>query len=319
MSLVSPLLIEIDRTNPANLGDALEMVPGCWKSSSVLWMHSNGFPVMAGLILSGWTREAGTKVAEFCRQKQAFELLLRIEKPGQRWTRCRGGYTLPISAVGGVVADLASEGMFALLLEPASPYSDLYSLTSICDLETGRVDVEVVGPGFDAGDVLRADLTPHERFETKNRPLRDASGSYSNRITRTYIVGPEAYRASVHRRLAKIGARLRNPSFPDHDLAAAQGLRTEELEAEAIRYLRQSGQTTLLDHLEKYEPIPPALLQASLAQLYRLSDAMTKASVPWKLISVAASFLQSGRLVIWDFFPPEGGETAILSSMNASD
>ena len=278
-------------------------------------MQLNGFPVLAGLILSEWVHETETAVSRFCRERNFSELLVRIEKPGQRWIRRRGGYTIPVSKVQGLVDELTNEGMLTLLLEPASPYSDLYGLTSLSDLVTGKVDVEVVGPGFDASDVLRSDITPHERFEVSISGFRE---SRIVRITRTYLVGSDDYQASVQRRLAKIGARLLNPSFPEEELRTiGSHSDSERLAREAMQYLQRSGHTLLLDHLNRYEPIPPTFLDAYVAQLTSLFRATTEAHAPWKALSVAGSFLQGGRPVIWDFFSPGNFDTNSLSTMRA--
>ncbi len=278
-------------------------------------MQLNGFPVLSGLILSEWAQETETAVSRFCRERNFAELLVRIEKPGQRWIRRRGGYTIPVSRVQDLVDELTNEGMLTLLLEPASPYSDLYGLTSVSDLVTGNVDVEVVGPGFDASDVLRGDIIPHERFEI----LLSGEESRVVHITRTHLVGSDDYRASVQRRLAKIGARLLNPAFPEEELRTKGSYSdSERLTQEAMQYLQRSGQTLLLDHLNKYEPISGTFLDAYVAQLMRLFRAITEAYVPWKAMSVAGSFLQGGRLVIWDFFSPGNLNTSALSTMRAT-
>jgi hypothetical protein len=281
-------------------------------------MQSNGFPVLPGLILNGWDGETEKVVLNFCQERNFSDLLLRIEKPGQRWTRRRGGYNIPISAARGLVENLAKEGMLTLLLEPVSPYSDLYSLTSACDLTTGKVDLELVGPGFDASDILRSDTAPHERFEISVAIAKSRlSEPQQPTIRPVHLITPEAYQASTQRRLAKIGARLRNPSFPEEELQAA-GLSSSELAKEGMQYLQRTGQTRLLDHLTTYEPIPSTLLDAFLNQLLRLIRTAVGAEVPWKTVSVAGSFLESSRLVMWDFFVPGDQDTSILAALTAA-
>lgn len=305
------MLIETQQATQEELPHLLATLQGCWKSSSLLWMHANGFPVLSGLVLSDWSHESEEAVARFCRERNLAELLLRIEKRGERWIRRRGGYTIPVHAAHGLVDELAREGMLAVLLEPASPNADRYSLTSVCDLKTGRVDLEAVGPGFDASDILRGDTTPHERFEA-------ILGQFQAlRPRRLHLIEPDAYRASAQRRLTKIGARLRNPSFPDEVLKAASGPPSEQLAQEAVQYLKKTGQTLLLDHLNEYEPIPSSLLEAFLSQLLRLFRATAEAHAPWKALSIAGSVLEPSRLLIWDFFPPGNGDTRFLASMTA--
>jgi hypothetical protein len=306
------MLIETQHVTPGNLPDLLATVQGCWKSSSLLWLQTNDFPVLTGVVVSQWSDEAEEAVLRLCREGSFSELLVRIEKPGQRWTRRRGGYTIPVRVARGLVDELEQEGMLTLLLEPASPYSDLYSLTSVCDLVTGKVDVEVVGPGFDASDILRSDTTPHERLEASLGPNGEL------RPRRSHLVEPQAYRTSVQRRLTKVGARLRNPSFPEDVLQAASGSVSEQLAQDATHYLKKTGQTLLLDHLEQYEPIPSPLLEAFLRQFSRLVLGAIESHMPWQALSVAGSFFEQGRLVIWDFFVPANLNTSVLTSLSAT-
>ncbi len=313
------ILIETANVTRENLGAALAAVPGCWKSSSLLWMHANDSPALPGLIFGGWSQESEESVIRFCRPRNFSELLVRVEKPGQRWTRRRGGYTVPLDAVKGLVQDLAADGMMAILLEPASPYTDFFSLTSVCEVDAGKVDVELVGPGFDASDILRSDITPHERFEIQFDDRLRASWDHPKlRSTRTHLVDPESYRTSVRQRLVKIGARLRNPAFPDEQMqpgTSASAL--EGLVQQATRYLRESGQTALLERSDRYEPIPPRLLDAFLTEVFRLSKTVAESNVSWRTFSLAGSFLSEERLVIWDFFPPGEHDVRTLLKLMA--
>jgi len=316
MAFSRSILIETPRIGRENLADSFAILQGCWKCSSLIWMQSNGFPVLPGLILNTWTHETEAAVARFCRERNFSDLLLRIEKPGDRWTRRRGGYTIPLDKVRSHVEELASQGMITILLEPASPYLDLFSLTSVCDLETGKLDVEVVGPGFDASDILRADILPHERFELLlgNREMKTRTLTQLQ-IKRTHLVEREDYKASIQQRLVKIGARLRNPSFPDEVMGAATtGSDQAGLIQEATHYLQTSGKTTMLDHQE-YEPIPSRLLNMFLGEFLRLFERIRASKIQWKLLSVASSFLPQDRLVIWDFFSPGEHDTTVLSRL----
>jgi hypothetical protein len=313
------ILLETARTTSGNLGAALDVLQGCWKSSSLLWMHVNRLPVLSGLIVGGWSPRVEEAIIRFSRERGFPELLVRIEKPSQRWTHRRGGYTVPLKDVQSLVQTLAGEEMIAILLEPASPYSDLFSLTSVCEVDAGKVDIEVVGSGFDASDILRADITPHERFEVR---FDNSSGAPWDRqkleVRRTHSVDREGYRASVRRRLAKIGARLRNPSFPGEWMEAGNSESVlEDLAQEAVHFLRESGQTALLGHSDTYEPLPPRLLDGFLRELLRLSRAVAESKVPWRKFSLAGSFLSEDRLVIWDFFPLGDHDVRTLSHLRA--
>jgi hypothetical protein len=311
------VFIETATVDRDNLAASLAMLEGCWKSSSLLWMHANSFPVLSGFILGGWSDDVDKALSQFCRQKNVSELLVRIETPGRRWTSRRGGYTIPQTKTRELVEQLACEGCITILLEPAGPCADLYSLTSVCDVDTGKIDVEVVGPGFDASDILRADVTPHERFELSDGGTQFDS-EHRFRVMRTYVIDQARYKVSVRRRLEKIGARLRSPSFPDQFMPpSATTLPPEQLAHEAVDYLRASGQTVLLDHSKQYEPIPAKLLGGFTVELFRLSHAIATSSISWRTFSMAGTFLSADQLVIWDFFSPRTYDTQSLVDLEA--
>jgi hypothetical protein len=128
------------------------------------------------------------------------------------------------------------------------------------------------------------------------------------------FVGREDYQTSIRQRLVKIGARLRNPSFPDEVMGVASGLDEAVLIQEATDFLQTSGQTTMLEHQE-YEPISSRLLDMFLGEFLRLFERIRASKMEWKLLSVASSFLPQDRLVIWDFFSPEDYDTTVLSRL----
>jgi len=311
------MLVETQSAAPDNLDDFLGPLQGCWKCASLLWMQANGFPVLSGLILNDWTSQSQRAVERFCSERNFSELLVRIEQPGQRWTRRRGGYTIPIDQVQRQVEELARDGMLTILLEPASPYCDRFSLTSVCELESGTLNVEVVGPGFDASDILRSDLLPHERFEVwLAGEDQNTEADAGFRPKRSHIVATEEYRASAKQRLEKIGARLRNASFPD-DLIEASSSAVERaaLAKEAEEFLKASGQTMLLDHAETYQPISLPLLNVFLKEFQRIFDRVRTRKARWRTLSLAASFLPRERFVIWDFFVPGATDTRVLGQI----
>jgi hypothetical protein len=317
MSPSKPILIETQSATTDNLGDFLGQFQGCWKCSSLLWTQANGYPVLPGLILGGWASHSESAVQQFCRERNFSELLVRIEQPGQRWTRRRGGYTIPSGEVQQQVEELARDGFLTILLEPASPYADLFSLTMACELESGKLDVEVVGPGFDASDVLRSDLLPHERFEVSLAGRDEKAQADSGfLLKRSYIVGREDYQGSVRQRLEKIGARLRNRSFPADLIGASlSGVERAALAKEAEEFLTASGQTMLLDHAKNYQPIPLPLLMVFLKEFQRIFERIRTQKAHWQTLSLAASFLPQERLVIWDFFVPGATDTMVLGQI----
>ena len=172
----------------------------------------------------------------------------------------------------------------------------------ILSTSDGR-NVEVVGPGFDASDLLRSDSLPHERFEVFLpeflRPFREPVLAQ-----RTHVIGTEDYKRTVEERLAKVGARLRNPAYPRTVIDSAGVLRAR-LADEGVQYLKRTKQTALLSRVDAYEPIPKRFLEKFVNGVGSIVDGLRRHNIPLGPTSFAGTFTERGRFVFWDFFPAD--------------
>lgn len=304
--------IEIASVSAENLLPALDIVRGCWKATTILWLQAMRLPVLSGVIIPEWSAQAVALVRRFCRQNRFSELLLRIDKPGERWTRRRGGYIVPLSKVRESVNELSREGMITILLEPASPYSNYCALGAVTLPDEEKMAIEVVGPGFDASDILRSDLQPHERYEVPLAPHGyHLNLSEARRFRRTYLVNSTVYQKSLEQRLAKIGARLDNPAFPDAALHSPKAGR-RELIRRATKFLDESHQDLLLKHQTTYTPLSKTYLLRFVSRVGYLLDCLASYGIHLGATSISASLVSDRRLVFWDFFPARKQDTTAL-------
>ena len=270
----------------------------------MLWMHALGLPVLSGVVVSNWSKGTASVVRRFSTQQRSSELLLRIDKRNDRWTQRRGGYLISLSQIPTIIRELSREGFIAALLEPASPYADQYSLAGVTIPEQNRLVVEIVGPGFDASDILRGDLQAHERWELA---IGTSRGAISGR--QIGLITAEEYTESVRQRLAKIGARIRNPAFPDK---AQKNATTPELIDDAAAFLKKNRQTTLFRHSEIYIPIPEKYVSSFASLITQLLMGLSGYGIHLGSSSFAASVIPKRGLVFWDFFPARKQESASL-------
>lgn len=306
------LPLQIATVNKANLLSALELVRGCLKTTSMLWMHALGVPVLSGVVVSDWSKASADAVRRFSSKGRFSKFLLRIDKRNQRWTRRRGGYLLTLAELPTTIEQLRDEGMIAALLEPVSPYSDQYSLAGVTMPDQEKLVLEIVGPGFDASDILRADIQPHERWEVSLDTVGLQAKSVKRRSYRRIdLVSQEAYAASVQKRLAKIGARLKNPAFPDSVLQRSDA-DSLQLQNEAIAFLRSTRQTALLKHANGYVPIPEKHVVTFARDVQRLLSGLSAYGIHLGSSSFAASVVPKRGIVFWDFFPARRQEVASL-------
>jgi hypothetical protein len=305
---ISNLPLEIRAVSTDNLLSSLEAVRGCLKTTSMLWMRALALPVLSGVVISDWSKASATTVRRFSNRGRFSSLLLRIDKRNQRWTRRRGGYVLALADVPTTVKALQREGMIAVLLEPVSPYADQYSMAGVTVPDQGKLIIEIVGPGFDASDILRADVHPHERWEASLGPITPGTISTEPMAGRRIdMVTPAQYAESWRKRIAKIGARMKNPAFPESVLEDST-----QLAEEATTFLKTTGQTTLLKNAESYTPIPEKHVMAFARDVRKLLSGLSAYGIHLGPSSFAASVIPKRGLVFWDFFPARKQEAASL-------
>lgn len=276
----------------------------------MLWMHALGIPVLSGVVAERWSKESKAAVDSFCRKGRFSELLLRIDKRNERWSRRRGGYLIALDEVPTVVKDLRKENRITILLEPASPYEDQYSLAGITAPERRKMIVEVVGPGFDASDILRGDIQPHERWELDLDLSAEGLRTRAQR-RRLHLATGEDYLRSVQMRLAKIGARAKDPAFPDAVLHG-ENVEISRLVEDGTNFLKSSHQTALLKHASEYAPIPSKHLSSFAGHVEKLLRGLMAYGIHLGPTSFAASVLPKRGLIFWDFFPARREEAASL-------
>jgi hypothetical protein len=172
--------------------------------------------------------------------------------------------------------------------------------------------IEVVGPGFDASDILRSDLPPHERWEINidftARALRSNVIVSSNQ---TALVTKEHYAESVQLRLAKIGSRLSSPAFPNSDLRDDKA-RLAYLVQKGTSYLTDTRQTLLLKHVDAYIPVPMKHIVGFAQNVQKLLSGLSAYGIHMGPSSFAASVIPTRGLTFWDFFPAKKQEAASL-------
>jgi hypothetical protein len=284
----------------------------------MLWMRALALPVLSGVVVSDWSKASANAVRRFSSRGRFSRFLLRIDKRHQRWTRRRGGYLLALADVPATIKELQREGMIAALLEPASPYADQYSLTGVTVPDQGRLIIEIVGPGFDASDILRADIAPHERWEASVALTHGAGSIDPIPRERVHVVTQGQFAESVQKRLTKIGARLKDAAFPDNVLEKSD-LCASQLVDEAKAYLRSTRQTTLLKHSESYAPIPEKYVAAFALDVRKLLSGLSAYGIHLGPSSFAASVIPKRGLVFWDFFPARKQEAASLYPESQSE
>jgi hypothetical protein len=295
--------LELRNVSERNLRQSVASMNGYLKFASMIWIRALRQPILDGVLVKHWGINTGRAVKDFCDRHGYDEVLLRVDTLNRRWAERRGGYIIPGSKARAVVREINKEGKIAAFLEPVSPYRDRYSLAAITDDRQEQMTVEVVGPGFDASDLLRSDSSPHERFQALLPKVTEPLGKLTFE-QRPYVIPSADYRRTVEERLIKIGSRLRNPAYP-RKIPASSAVQRARLAKEAIGYLERTKQLVLLNHLEVYEPIPKRFVERFVTGVRHIVDGLNRHNIRLGATSFSGTFTVRGRFVFWDFFPAD--------------
>jgi len=157
--------------------------------------------------------------------------------------------------------------------------------------------VEVLGPGFDASDLQRGDISPHETYSVS----LSASEAIS-KVTLVRRVDQTAYEESVRSRKDKITKKLE--SAPTNELA--RKIREDlgipnDLEA----YLREIDSP--LCHFQNYQPVSVGLLRETVKTIIKSNVLARYSELSGAKFPINFSTSQvnrGGKLVFWDIVSP---------------
>jgi len=249
------------------------------KVLSWLVLHAAGLPALRGVVITRWDAAAAATIERFATSSRSEDLLIRSDSSSETGRAPRGGYLIGVSEVGHVVGRLLDEGRLVFMLEPASPLDDLYSLCLEPAADWRDWMIEVVGPGFDASDLKRGDVTPHERLDVR---LDNGEAAVRSRV----VASP------------RVQAAVRRIRFEK----AATLLRCAVADVEDV--LRRRGETMLLD-APTYLPIPDELLAIAVEHAAQLQAELAARGLSDRHVSISMSFIGRGaRPVFWDIVWP---------------
>jgi hypothetical protein len=243
-----------------------------------LLLHAAELPALPGIVVSRWDRAVDEAVARF-GTRFGGRLLVRSDAAQETARAPRGGFVLAVEEAEQATRALLDLGRVVFLLEPASPFDDLYSVMLEPVRGWHEWYLEVVGPGFDASDLKRGDVTPHEQIHLV---VTDDGISVRDRRVATDAV-QSAVRAIRCRKIAGV-------------LGCDEGSVEHELQ--------RRGETMFVD-VRAYPAIPEQLLRMSIGYATRLPSAFHRHGLDDRGVSISLSFLgRSARPVFWDIVMP---------------
>jgi hypothetical protein len=188
-------------------------------------------------------------------------------------------------------------GRIVAVYEPADPLLNLHNMSVLFESDR-EASVEVVGPGFDASDLQRGDLSPHESFSVRISP----GGTISD-LKLVSRVDQAAYQESVAQRKDKIRKKLESAPSPDLARRIRENLGfPDDLEA----HLRQIG--SALCESQSYLPVSKDLIQNTVSEIIGsgvIGRYLTSTEADFPLVFSSSLVNRGEKQVFWDIVSPK--------------
>jgi hypothetical protein len=281
-----------DLRDTGDLDLALQDLRGFWKLWSGCLLTKCGLPTLQGFILVHPYQGAANLFRELGSQTVLVRHDKRLESPAHP----RGGFLVGEELIEETIGFFFDHDRIVGIYEGADPLLNLHNMNVM--FETDRdVWIDVVGPGFDASDLQRGDLSPHESFSVHVSP-----GGTNIEVTPVLRVDDTTYKESVMLRKDKIRKKLE--SAPSRHLARRirEELRIpEDLDA----YLRRVG--SFLLESQSYQPVSQDLLRDTVAQIVTskvLDRYSSLVGVGFPLVFSTSLVNRGSKQVYWDIVSP---------------
>jgi len=285
-----------DLRKSEDLTAALQDLRGFWKFWSACLLQSCGLPTLQGIIVTRKGAELREPLHRFLSELGATAALIRHDKRPEAPPVPRGGFLVREQLLSEAMHFFFDLDRIVAVYEPADPLLNGYNANFLFETKE-EISVEVVGPGFDASDLQRGDLSPHESFSVSVEPEGIVS-----KIKLERRVDQSSYEKSVAARKVKIWEKLN--SAPAKELAVKirkdLGI-PDDLES----YLRTIGSP--LSKNETYCPISPRILRKTITDIIGsdVIDHFAKVTGARFPLVFSSSWVYDGRKqIFWDIVSP---------------
>jgi len=265
--------------------------PAYKKLKGIAMLVARGLPVLNGFVTKTISAEVLDHLKYWMQARQMMRLTLVLDstQPGGNKEQTIWSPTLEELQQ---VQNLLHDSAIAIIMEENDSLQQSYSvLTSFSE---DYLVCEVVGPGFEASDLTRGIITPHERFVFRRKDRDEGYWDLgpADLYQHTIITG-ESYLQSVELRCSKIYHRYVRPG---HTVRIEALTEEQRQDVERLLALHRSP---LLNYGDRYIPI-------NWDKLHELYGYISELDVfypdEFKGKVVAASFLKKQGLVFWGTF-----------------
>ncbi len=254
-----------------------------YKSLSLLLARNARVHIPPSLLLLAVRRDL---IAKFATDF-GYPLMIRVDYRSRPKAKPLGGVPLySVDTMERVCENLVRRGCLPLFHPHLDRFKDIFSCGVLLTDHSHEVEVEIVGKGFDAGDLRLGKAIPHETFQ-----LNLTAGS----VGRHTMIADDVYRRERATR-AKVVSRLR--AYSDFVNQSATLL------ADLAQFDSASDNLVVPEVMipSRYEAMPTQCF-AELLGIIRVIKSDVLRFLPHSKVYVASlSFLPVGGWTLWDVY-----------------
>src|SRR3989344_2284670 len=140
------------------------------KLASIVRLRRSGLPTLPGFTVKRLNRKALDYLDKWRDSRGAVRVSLRFDSPNPE-DRMRLTLSNPTIAELSQMKDLIRQPVVGIVLAENDRFYQNHSVVTLFDDD--RILLEIVGPGFDAADITRGKISPHEIIEINRKKPQD--------------------------------------------------------------------------------------------------------------------------------------------------
>lgn len=265
------------------------------KLASTITLRRAGLPVIPGFVADCLDTRTITFLEAWARSTNSTRLSLRFDSPNPKDLVNLSSLNPTIDELRKL-SHLVSTPVIAIILAENDRYQQGHSV--LTQFLQDRMRLDIVGPGFDAGDITRGKVSPHETFEIIHKEKDSDLDLSPGNIISHHLATQGEYQKSRNFRYGGIYATITSElgkSVSSKNLTYQEKAKVEE-------FLNQRNS----DIPNNYPPLGYTQLAKIYTYLVQLDTFRQYYAVNFGIdVSekvLSASFLKKYGLVFWDIY-----------------
>lgn len=287
--------IEFFPQDPATAEAAIGKFGGYSKIQGMLRCRALDLPTLPGVVIDP-SRANDSEAIDAASKIDPSRYLIRHDKAPETGSYPQGGYVVDVDDLPAEFEWYRNQGRLVIIFAPADPLDNLYSASALLTMDN-MLQIEIVGPGFDASDINRGTISPLESHQFT------MSADGSSRHLSSSMIENDEYASAKSLRIRKIALKflLRRRFFKLDDIDDAEARRILKADPRSNK-----PQIRHLLGVEHYAPAPASFVSRITRFSRTIRTSLDLRREGETMAAFSSSTVENGaRTVVWDIVLPK--------------